>query len=104
MVRCSRMRAVIEFLGGRPVIPGCRSDVSKVFIIKAKHSAIAKFDPKPMRPAKTHGTAIGNGGFLEESAYPIAVSGRNSVNDHRLKVCDDQTMAFWNVILSVRDG
>jgi len=65
---------------------------------------MAKFEDIATSPAKKHGTATGIPGPFEDTEYPMAATGSRTVKVVLRAVCDFQTAAFLNVMLSVRGG
>lgn len=65
---------------------------------------MARFEDMATNPAKKQGTATGRLGPLDVTEYPIAAKGSRTVKVVLRAVCDFQTAAFWNVMLSVRGG
>ena len=50
----------------RPVMPGCKSEVSNVSMIRPMHSERARLERKPMTAAKKQGRPMGVGWPWEE--------------------------------------
>lgn len=86
MVLFSAYLAATERRAGRPVIPGCKSDVSNVSMIKPKHSAIANVDRNPTMAAKKQGIAMDIGGPFDVSVLASAANGSKTVNIMRRSI------------------
>lgn len=100
-MRCSRSLAVVLPVG-RPVMPGCRSEVSNVSMMIPWHSAMARLERKPTLPANTVGMATEMDGPLDAKAYIRPAKGKSEVKMTRRTRWDDHTTDLWNVMLSVR--
>lgn len=67
-------------LKGRPVMPGCRSETSKVPMMSPVHSESARVVQNPTIADVTQGTAMDRGGPNDDAAYDAPDKGRSKVN------------------------
>ena len=85
---------------GRPVIPGWRSDVSNVSMIRPLHSAMARLERNPIKLAKMMG-AMKCTVPSDVRVYPSPAKGSMIVKVDLRTKCDVQVTLFSNVMLSV---